>query len=272
MNKEIDIIELKEIQIKLLDTIHEFCVDNNIKYFMTAGTLIGALRHKGYIPWDDDIDLVMLRPDYERFINSFNDNRKDHISVVSHELGDECSFCFSKVCDNSTMFIEDANRKCQEKIGVNIDIFPLDSMTDDYNDAVILMKDIKKYTKIVSLKNIVSTKKRTLLKTIALYITKLFVSHVSYTWCFVRIDRIAKRFISNTNSKYIANAVILAKGEREILEREWFEEQIDLEFEGKLYKAPVGADSYMKRLFGDYMKLPPKEKQVSHHSFKAYHI
>ena len=72
-------------------------------------------------------------------------------------------------------------------------------------------------------------------------------------------------------SRYVANAVIYAKGEREILERDWFNDCIELPFEDRHYLAPVGADQYMRRLFGDYMQLPPEDKRASHHLFKAYY-
>lgn len=265
--KEMSIEEVRKIQISILDEIHSFCEKNGIRYFITAGTLIGAVRHKGYIPWDDDIDIVMLRDDYDRMVKEFNVAREDHFRLASHENDISIPYAFAKVYDNRTIFIENDTKN---PIGINVDIFPLENITDNYSDAVKMMKKIKKYAKIVEIKNIVRAKKRSFIKKITLALLQGVTKIFSYKWCFKHIDKIAKKHIDNKDSKYVAHAVTYAKGEREIVEREWFFDAVDLEFEGKLYKAPVGYDSYLRRLFGDYMQMPPKEQQVSHHFFKAY--
>ena len=268
--REMTIEEVRRTQIAILDGIDAFCAQNGIRYFITAGTLIGALRHKGYIPWDDDIDLVMLRPDYDKMVRSFNEGRSDRLRLLCHENTARFPYAFAKVSDEGTLFIEDESKKHLAPVGVNVDIFPLDSVTDDYEDAVRLMRRTKKYTRIVELKNVVRTKKRSPLKTAALAVMQAGAGLFSYRWCFRKIEKIARTYEGNTDSKYIANAVIHAKEEREILERAWFADTVDLPFEDKQYKAPVGYDAYMRRLFGDYMTPPPKDKQITHHSFKAY--
>lgn len=269
MNKEINIEQLRELQMQVMDVVDGFCRKNGIRYFITAGTLIGALRHRGYVPWDDDIDIVMLRDDYEKFIGQFRDFSPRY-KVCSIETDSNCHFSYAKVYDSNTIFIEGYEKKDEKYIGVNVDIFPLDYVTDDYNDAVRLKKKIKPYDDILTVKHIVK-KDRGFRKNLSLFILKLFCSFVPFSWCIRRIDRIARKFEKNTNSRYVVNAVIYAKGEREILEREWFKDSMELPFEDRRYLAPIGADQYMRRLFGDYMQLPPEEKRVTHHSFKAYY-
>lgn len=267
--KQIDLSDLKELQMQVMDVIDKFCRENNIRYFITAGTLIGALRHKGYIPWDDDIDIVMLRNDYEKFIAKFQ-NYSERYKVYSIETDINCHYAYAKVYDNNTVFIEGHEGKRHEHIGINVDIFPLDYVTHNYDDAVRLKNKIKPYNTIMMVKTIVWMD-RGWGKNISLFFLKAFCSLFSFSWCVRHIDRIARTYESNTDSRYVANAVIYAKGEREVLEREWFDSQIELPFEDRKYLAPVGADQYMRRLFGDYMQLPPKDKQVTHHSFKAYY-
>lgn len=269
MNEEIDIEKLRELQMQVMDAVDGFCRQNRIRYFITAGTLIGALRHKGYVPWDDDIDIVMLRNDYEKFIAQFRETSSRY-KVCSIATDPNCHFSYAKVYDDNTIFIEGYEKNDENPIGVNIDIFPLDNVTDNYNDAVALKKKIKPYDDILTVKHIVK-KDRGFWKNVSLSILKRLCSLVPFSWCIRRIDRIARKFEQNTNSRYVVNAVIYAKGEREILEREWFRDSIELPFENRKYLAPIGADQYMRRLFGDYMQLPPVEKRVTHHCFRAYY-
>lgn len=269
MKKEIDIHQLRELQMQVMDAVDRFCRQNGIRYFITAGTLIGALRHKGYIPWDDDIDIVMLRDDYEKFLKDFR-NYPERYRVDSIETNPSCHYSYAKVYDDTTIFLEGHESHEEEPIGVNIDIFPLDYATDNYDDAVRLKKRIKPYDDILTVKRI-ARRDRGFCKNLLLFSLKTACSPIPYSWCTRRIDRMARKFETNTQSRYVVNAVIWCKGEREILEREWFKDCIELPFENRRYLAPVGADLYMRRLFGDYMKLPSADKQVSHHSFKAYY-
>ena len=266
--KEIqDIIQLKSTQLEVMDYFHSWCLENNITYFITAGTLIGALRHKGFIPWDDDIDVVMLRDDYNKLIELFP--REGKYCLYSTEVDSACIYPYAKVYDSSTVMIE-GNERDHPSIGVNIDIFPLENATDDYQDAVKLKESIKFLDSILGVK-LLDKANRGFVKNVTVAVLRFVSKFFSYSYLTHRIIKKATKFVANKDSKYIVNAVIYAKGEREILEREWFKEAVDLEFEGRKYKAPIGADQYMRRLFGDYMQLPSEDKRVSHHRFKAYY-
>lgn len=267
MKETIDSNKLKLIQLDMMDYFHKWCQENDVTYFITAGTLIGALRHKGYIPWDDDIDLVMLRPDYEKMMKSFTNNGRYRLHSI--ETDPDCVITFAKIYDSQTIMIE-GNDKEHPTIGVSIDIFPLDNATDDYSDAVKLKKSIRLLDNILGVKHL-DHANRGLVKNVTVTFLRFLSSFFSYSWIVKRIINKSKKYNNNYNSRYIVNAVIYCKGEKEILEREWFKEAIDLDFEGRKYKAPIGADQYMKRLFGDYMQLPPEDKRVSHHRFKAYY-
>lgn len=267
MEKTIDITDLKKIQLEVMDYFHHWCLENGITYFITAGTLIGALRHKGFIPWDDDIDVVMLRADYEKMIASFP--RKGRYCLYSIEADATCIYPYAKIYDSTTVMIEGDERD-HPAIGVNIDIFPLDNATDNYEDAKTLKKELHFMSNILGVKHL-DRADRGILKNVTVACLRLLAGCFSYHWLINKIIKKSKKYIENPQSRYIVNAVIYAKGEREILEREWFRKAIDLEFEGRMYKAPIGADQYMQRLFGDYMQMPPEDKRVSHHRFKAYY-
>lgn len=267
MEKTIDLKQLKSIQLEVMDYFHNWCQENGITYFITAGTLIGALRHKGFIPWDDDIDVVMLRTDYEKMLTAFsNDGR---YKIYSIETDASCIYPYAKVYDSETMMME-GDEKDPIPIGVNIDIFPLDNVTDNYEDGVKMKKQICMLNDILGVKQL-DRANRGFMKNMTVAVLRGISKLYSYPWLISRIIKKSKKYIDNNDSRYIVNAVIHAKGEKEILEREWFASAVDLEFEGRQYKAPIGADQYMRRLFGDYMQLPPEDKRVSHHRFKAYY-
>ena len=126
--REITTSELKELQLSILDSVDRFCRENGIHYWLDCGTLLGAIRHNGYIPWDDDIDIGMLRPDFNRFIREFHTEGNRY---TAHCVENDSNFCYpyAKVLDNNTVLYEpDQNGN---KIAVNIDVFVYDNAPDD---------------------------------------------------------------------------------------------------------------------------------------------
>ena len=261
--------QLKIIQLEIMDYFDNWCRCHGITYYITAGTLIGALRHKGFIPWDDDIDVVMLRKEYERFIHEFPNSKTGKYLLYSHEINSSCIYPYAKVFDSSTTLIE-GDVKHSPDIGVNIDIFPLDNATSNYYTALRMKRQIKPFNDILGIK-LLDSADRGFRKNILIKILRTLSAPFSFHWLIRIINKKSKRYINDNTCRFIVNSVIYAKGEREILEREWFNKTIELEFEGRSYLAPIGADQYMTRLFGDYMSLPPEDKRVSHHRFVAYY-
>ena len=266
--RKLSVAEVKEIQLEILSFFHEYCIRYGLRYYLSAGTLIGAVRHKGYIPWDDDIDVVMLREDYDRLLSQFNQTNTRY-QIISNDLDYTCKYGYAKLVNSGTVFIEDPKYDLDKRIGINIDIFPLENLGNDYQQAIKTVKKAEKYTWIIDKKNCV-LKHKTPLKTITLKLIKTVMKIFSYKWCFDGVRRIMNTRKNDNASIYVGQITLFAKGENEILKREWFSKQVDMEFEGRRFFAPIGYDEYLKRLFGDYMKLPPKEQQVTHHVFQAY--
>lgn len=269
MENAIDLSQLKKIQLEIMDFFDKWCRSQGIVYYITAGTLIGALRHKGFIPWDDDIDVVMLRKDYDLLMEKFPKCNTGDYRLFAFETDKDCIYPYAKVYDSSTVLIE-GDERVSPKIGVNIDIFPLDNATNDYQNAVRMKKRIKPLNDILGIK-LLDNINRGFKKNIMVWALRCVAAPFPFPWLIKRIINKSKDYITEDESKYVVNSVIYAKGEREILERKWFKETIELEFEGRSYLAPIGADQYMKRLFGDYLTLPPENQRISHHRFHAYY-
>ena len=262
--KELDAGQMKEIQLSILKTLDTFCKEHGIQYFLSGGTLLGAIRHKGFIPWDDDIDLAMSRPDYERFLSEFSDPR---YKVYSLKTSQKCRFPFAKICDTKTSVLEGSYKKKAE-FGLNIDIFPLDVAPDD---ATVLRKMIKHsrfYQQLLKVKLSRLSSQWTFSQNFGIAVGRVFLAPFSTTFLSSKIDSIAKSY-SDHKTKNMG-CMVWGYKEREILDTTVFASSVLVEFEKLVFPAPVGYHTYLSSLYGDYMLLPPEDKRITHHDFVAY--
>ena len=264
--KEIEIEELRQIQIELLKSIALFCDKNGLRYFLTGGTLLGAIRHRGFIPWDDDIDIAMPREDYEVFIKSYYSEGNQH-RVVTCYSQKEYYLPFAKVVDENTILIEKLEHN--STIGVFVDVFPLDRF--DFSDTQInrFYKQQRRRIRFLSVKTLPLDRVHTRKKIVAL-ILKFLCLGVSSNSIAKRIDKEAQK-ASSPKGEVICVAVAMTYGKKEFLKKSLFDESVDVLFQNYVFHAPKGYDEVLRRYYGDYMELPPIEKRVTHHNFKAYY-
>ena len=265
--KELTLEEIKEIELRNLCEFDAICKAHNFRYSLAGGTMLGAIRHKGFIPWDDDIDLMMPRPDYEKFIEYCKHNNTP-FSMLCAETNNEYKYLFAKLCDRNTVLVEDATGT---ECGIYIDIFPIDGLGNTYEEAKCQLNQTRFKRELLvaaNWKNFFRSKTR------AWYIEPIrFAFFVLSRFCKPHrlINDIQKslRKVDFEDCKYVG-AVMGAYREREIQKASIWNELWDTEFENIKFSGVKDYDSYLSTLYGDYMKLPPKEKQVTHHSFKAY--
>ena len=234
--KQLTIEDAKQIELEILDYIDTLCKKHNINYIINYGTLIGAVRHEGFIPWDDDIDLSMPREDYQRFINIFQ-KEKSKYKLLSLETDKNYFNNFIKITDSTTKIIDTRNTKTYES-GVFIDIFPMDRFNDP--------KVIDTCYKLESFKLLSFSKHKNIVyKEIQKY--------------------------SRENGQYMA--FIPSKfREKEVFPVDTFKELILTEFEGRMLPVPKKYDQFLTQMYEDYMTPPSKEMQEWYsHSIKAYH-
>ena len=251
--------EIKRLQCEILSDVADFCEKSNLTYFLAYGTLIGAVRHNGFIPWDDDIDIAMPRPDYDKFVQSYN-NRESYKRVVDLSVDKDYGVSFAKVFDNRTWLNEYKYR--EEKFGVYIDIFPIDGV-----GGKLQMFKAKLLDKLLHAKK-ANFKDRSLFKNLTNCVAKLILLPFS-TYDIIRFcDKNARRY--PFGSTLLAGNMLETYGACEIVETSVFSSTILHKFEDREYKIPVGYDKWLTSIYGDYMQLPPKEKQVAHHIFEVY--
>lgn len=266
MKKEIDIKELKQIQLDILQNVHEFCIANHINYSLASGTLIGAVRHKGYIPWDDDIDICLLRDEYKKLEKAFPNLLNGKYRFMTIDRDEKWYMPWGKIIDTRTVMTEETKYK-DHNLGVFIDVFPMDDVPD--ND--ICFSKWNKIRKFLLycwfLKNTKCDKKWTIMRNIRVCIVHI----VTFPFSMRKLAKYIDTYIQKTNGKsytrvYESCDSLRAKHNQS---KEDFSKYIDVEFEGATFKAMTGYDDYLMNIYGEYMKLPPIEKRVTHHSFNA---
>ena len=263
-------MSLQEIQMMSLDImrdVHEFRVENKIRYTLAYGTLIGAIRHKGFIPWYDDIDVMMPRDDWEIFNKTFKSKRGYDILTAYDERSYQI---YTKVYDSSKTKVISPAAVSTLDLGVWIDIMPIDGLPDTYDDFN------QSYSRLCELLKIILNKRYKMSSGKQTFLGLLW--SIKHRFLFMSINECVKEFhcISKqyalSGSHYCSNLCCreaLDKNKMELLLTEDFNEYVLADFEGEKFYIASGYDRILRIIFGDYMQLPPKDKQVvGHASFK----
>lgn len=254
--------EIKSLQTDILIATVDFCEKHNLKYFLAYGTLLGAIRHKGYIPWDDDIDIVMPRQDYNTFIETFNkENKGTHYLAIPPFKGNHTIL---KVADTRT-FIQSVVYKDMRKKGCyrTIDIFPLDGVPEDYEKYKEWYQKLHEiyygfYRKQQAFSGGIKSR-------IKLLITKLRNHAYLPKSSFRKQSKKLHSQYSYENCQYIGAIESTANSIKNKVKKEWYDEYILVDFEGHKLRAPKNYHEILSSLYGDYMECPPVEQQVFLH-------
>lgn len=271
--KQLNARDIQKISVDILVYIDKLCRSNNINYSIFYGSLIGVERHKGYIPWDDDLDIVMPRPDYQKLLDLLS--KQDEFILLSPETSENYRYAFAKLVDPRTKAIskqyygsEDAN------LGVYVDIFPIDGFPTDLDERKKFGDLCEQYRANMLM---------TLNKSYA----------ISRSWIKARLKRVIlypkyKRVLKNGDynfwkQKYEAIVASYPFEEAEycgymefinevwgVFPTEWFKHYEEVEFEGHKFLSIKDREKFLTLRYGNYMELPPEEERVTHHPYEFY--
>ena len=249
---------------KMFKWFHEFCEDNKIRYYAVGGTVLGAIRHKGFIPWDDDIDIVIPREDYNRLINTFTKPINGYLLESPYSRNGDYLYSYAKLYDTSTTLTERTRRNCRR--GLYIDVFPLDAIGDSKEVAIRNFRKFDNKNMFLMMRTCAVRKERKWYKNLSIYLARMIPNLlINEKKLSVDLDKLANSFdvggdcyVANLNGTY---------RDKEIIEKRVFGNPTLYTFEDIKIYGPQYYDEYLTKIYGEWRKLPPKDKQKTAHDY-----
>lgn len=269
---------MNDLQVKQLEILKFFikvCEKHNLTYFLIAGTALGAVRHKGFIPWDDDIDVALPREDYDKLMTLTNEFEGTKYFLQNYNTDPKYIYNYAKIRDSSTTYIENYYKTYQINHGVWIDIFPFDGVSLIDEDRKKFHKKVKSSWHQVWLQYPYGLRRKFSKRT---WLKDLFINMFAYPFFWTNLNHYRNKKIDKKVSKIpYKDAKLVGNffgiyGYREIMPREVFLEGTKGVFEGVEVNLPKDYDKYLTIMYGDYMKLPPEDKRVGHHYHSGFSL
>lgn len=272
LGRELSLNEIHEKICNLMSIFHEFCEKHHLTYYISYGTLIGAIRHKGFIPWDDDFDVQMPREDFNMFLKLFQD---EYANSTIYKLCTRANtknyyYGIPRLCDQRYKYV------CTDKsvqpfdLGIFIDIYPLDNFCNSCDEALKLVKQVSRANNEFAIyinKSSSSNKLKTPIKILCHYFLRIKYGQ-NYPQ---KIDNmIYEKIKKHTNEKNKYIGLVCWTNKAVTYERQWFEKRVLVDFEKHKFWAPEKYDEVLRITYGDYMILPPEEKRVMTHDYKIF--
>lgn len=259
--------EITAVQLTTLDRFRAAINKENLRYFLHYGSLIGAVRHQGMIPWDDDIDVAMLRIDYDRMEKI--DWSSWGLQILWPKNRDDCPYPFAKIFDTSTKLQELMDFPVHE-LGVGIDVFPIDAASSHTIIRTYERYLIKFLIATLSIKIIKGRSDRNQIKNGILNVGKFLFKPISAGSLTKKIDRVASNHNRKANSMF--GCRIGPYGDRELSAYDVFSSNVQKLFENREVHCPIGFHDLLTKVYGDYMTPPAETKRTSHHRFEAFRL
>ena len=264
---------LRKVQLEQLEIAKEIkrvCKENGINYFLDSGTLIGAVRHKGFIPWDDDLDIGMMRDQYERFCEIAPKALNKQFYWQNWRTDKEYALPYGKVRKRNTVFIEEKSARLTEN-GFYVDVFPFDDAPADNNDRVTLINKRLFWARSMLMKH---GYKPWIHEGKTNYKQRIFYLLYQIVALFTKHEYIVRSYEDLVFSVSGSDTVYEQIGKERTIyyNKEWLKEVTELEFEGEMFSVPIDTHNRLKSEYGDYMQLPPEDQRGNRHGILEIHF
>lgn len=257
--------KLHNCQLIIAREIKRLCDKHNIKYFIIAGTLLGAIRHGGFIPWDDDMDVGMLREDYEKFLKVAKTELGADFFLQTPETDENYGLPFAKILLNGTLLVE-ATAGSNAKKGIFVDVFPFDVAPENEADRENHNKKTYFYKRLLLAKlNYNVCAKNDYVKRAVYFVLKIMSAFYSHDKLVKKLESEITRY-NNSKTEDIVNIGGAYGYKKETIKADWVRDTVEIPFEDMTISAPVDYIKYLETFYGDYMTPPPEDKRYNRHS------
>ena len=267
--RELTLDEIKKIENDILRYIFKICEENNIRFYLAYGTALGAVRHQGFIPWDDDIDIHMTRENYRRFAEVMQ-NQESNYRLLSVDTDEQYYMSLPKVVDTRTIWYQHASRTDLMPLGVYVDVFVLDNVPMDEVERKKLFQRLDRYQRLWVYVQRKKTYSGWGLRAIFKRLIYFFAKRVNPRYFAVKLDRLSQKY-SDQETTLVGNLAFPQEGcANETMPKTFFGDGVKHVFEEDDYLLPNNWDGYLHQYYGDYMTPPPENERVTRHLHTAY--
>ena len=263
-----DLKKLQKLELMILEEIDSICDKHNIEYYIYGGTGLGAVRHGGFIPWDDDIDIAMFRDDYEKLLDIFEDELDSRFHVFAFEKQEECFFPFAKICLSNTRFEDWWAKQVSVDEGIFVDIFPLDNVPKSKFKRKLYHYKCRFLDHIVmnAILHIEIGSKLANICHKALHSFLNFIPISNNRWKKMFYNSLTKYKDIDTDlvTCYFSQITDSHFGKFEYYHKSEYAPAKKFKFENTVLLGPNDMDTVLRRSYNDYMELPPEDKRVNH--------